>query len=104
MNKYFEIVNLPKPCPFILTDGSRFCLQTGIPNNAYEVFKTNFDHLGLKSGAEVLFKKEPIDVLLKLINKARRIEDLEVLAMVKPKNKTLQKAVEVKRTAFTVTN
>lgn len=100
MHKYFEIVNLLIPCPFLLKDGSRFCLQTGIPNRAPAVYKMGFPHLGLKPGAEVLFKNEPTEVLLKLIGNARRIEDLEILAKIKPKNKTLLKAAEVKRAEF----
>jgi hypothetical protein len=41
MKKYFEIVNLAIPCAFVLTDGARFDLRTGIPNNSLEVFKTD---------------------------------------------------------------
>ncbi len=104
MNKFFCIVNLPKPCPFILQNGQRFCLQLGIPNSSYEVFKTGFAHLGLLPGAEKLFKKESEVTILNLIQTAKRIEDLEVLANIFPKNKKLQKAVEVKRSAFITSN
>lgn len=90
MNKYFEIVNLPIPCAFRLTDGSRFDLRTGIPNNALEVFKSGFAHLGLKPGAEVLFKKENVSSLMHLITKAKRIEDVEILALAKPENEKVQ--------------
>lgn len=100
MNKYFEIVNLRIPCRFILNDGSRFDLRTGIPNNAYEVFKTGFRCLGLKPGAEKLFKKEPDSVLIELIRKAKRTEDVEILALVKPDNVEIQEEVKKKLAEF----
>ncbi|MEO8532846.1 MAG: hypothetical protein ABI441_03815 [Flavobacterium sp.] len=100
MSKYFEIVNLIMPCAFLLQDGSRFDLQTGIPNNAYEVFKSGFAHLGLKPGAEKLFKKEPESILVNLIRKAKRIEDVEILVLVKPDNLVLQEEANIKRTQF----
>ena len=96
MNKYFEIVNLPIPCLFILHDWTRFDLRTGIPNNALEVFKGGFAHLGLKPGAEILFKKEPIASIILLIKKAKRIEDVEILALVKPDNEKVQEAAKVR--------
>jgi len=100
MSKFFEIVNLPMPCAFQLQDGSRFDLQTGIPNNAYDVFKTGFAHLGLKPGAEKLFKKEPDSTITELIRKAKRIEDVEILALVKPENETIQEEVKKKLAQF----
>lgn len=100
MNKFFEIVNLPIPCSFILNDYSRFDLRTGIPNNAYPVFKTGFKHLGLKPGAEKLFKKELDSTIIELIRKAKRIEDVEVLALVKPDNATIQEEVKLKLAQF----
>lgn len=100
MKRFFEIVNLPIPCAFILNDGSRFCLQTGIPNNALEVFKTGFAHLGLKPGAEELFKKEKVADLLFLIEKAKRIEDVEILALAKPDNEKIQEAAKAKIAKF----
>ena len=100
MHKYFDIVNLPMPCAFLLQDGSRFDLQIGIPNNAYEVFKTGFAHLGLKPGAEKLFKKELDSKIIELIRKAKRIEDVEILALVKPDNVTIQEEVKKKLAEF----
>ena len=100
MNKYFEIVDLAIPCAFLLTDGSRFDLQTGIPNNALEVYKGGFQYLGLKVGAEDLFKKESEATLLLLIKKARRIEDVEILALAKPKNEKVQKAATARIAEF----
>jgi len=100
MNKYFEIVNLATPCAFILMDGSRFDLRTGIPNNSLDVFKTGFAHLGLKPGAEELFKKETEGGVLLLIQKAKRIEDVEILALAKPKNEKIQEAAKAKIAEF----
>ena len=100
MNKFFEIVNLPVPCVFILSDHTRFDLRTGIPNNAVAVFKTGFKNLGLKPGAEKLFKKETVETIVSLIQKARRIEDVEVLVLAKPESKEIQEAAEAKRKEF----
>lgn len=90
MKKYFEIVNLAIPCSFILNDGARFDLRTGIPNNSFEVYKKGFQYLGLKPGAEELFKKESIETIISLIKVAKRIQDIEILALAKPNNKTIQ--------------
>jgi hypothetical protein len=90
MSKNFEIVNLAIPCSFLLWDGSRFDLRTGIPNNAFEVFKQGFAHLGLKPGAEELFKKESNTTVTSLIQNAKRIQDVEILALAKPNSKTIQ--------------
>jgi hypothetical protein len=100
MNEYFEIVNLPSPCPFLLEDGSRFDLQTGIPNRSLEVFKNGFAHLGLKPGAEELFKKEKVADLILLIKKAKRIEDVEILALAKPESEKVQEAAKAKSLEF----
>ncbi|MEN9907154.1 MAG: hypothetical protein RLZZ540_295 [Bacteroidota bacterium] len=100
MNKCFEVVGLTILCSFILNDWTRFDLRTGIPNNAYEVFKTGFKHLGLKPGAEKLFKKEPDSVIIELIRKAKRTEDVEILALVKPDNVTIQEEVKKKLAEF----
>jgi hypothetical protein len=100
MHKFFEIVNLPIPCSFILNDWTRFDLRTGIPNNAYEVFKTGFAHLGLKPGAEKLFKKESDINIITLIATAKRIEDVEVLALAKPENEKIQEFVKARIAEF----
>jgi hypothetical protein len=100
MNKYFEIVNLAIPCAFLLRDGSRFDLQTGIPNNALEVYKSGFAHLGLKPGAEKLLKKETEGGVLLLIQKAKRIEDVEILALAKPDSEKVQEAAKAKVAEF----
>lgn len=100
MHKYFEIVNLQIPCSFILNDRTRFDLQTGIPNNSLEVYKKGFPYLGLKPGAEDLFKKEKVADLIVLIQKAKRIEDVEILALAKPDSEKVQEAAKVKLEEF----
>jgi hypothetical protein len=100
MSKYFEIVNLAIPCSFLLWDGSRFDLRTGIPNNAFEVFKKGFHHLGLKPGAEELFKKESNAAIISLIQKAKRVQDVEILALAKPNSKTIQELALTKIAEF----
>lgn len=96
MNKYFEIVNLAIPCSFILPDGARFDLRTGIPNNSFDVYKKGFHHLGLKEGAEELFKKEKVNDLIDLIRKARRAQDVKILALAKPDNAKVQEEAEAR--------
>lgn len=100
MQKLFEIVDLPMPCAFILDDGSRFDLRTGIPNNSLEVFKTGFAHLGLKPGAEKLFKKDSDSSIVLLIKSAKRIEDVEILALSKPESEKVQEAAKKKLEEF----
>ena len=100
MHKYFEIVNLQIPCAFTLNDGARFDLQTGIPNNSLEVFKTGFAYLGLKPGAEKLFKKDTDGSVVLLIQSAKRTEDVEILALAKPDSKTVQEAARIKIDQF----
>jgi hypothetical protein len=96
MKKYFEIVNLQIPCSFVLNDGTRFDLRTGIPNNALAVYKTGFRCLGLKPGAEELFKKEKIANLIVLIQKAKRIEDVEILALAKLDSEKVQEVAKAR--------
>lgn len=100
MKKYFEIINLQVPCAFILKDGTRFCLQTGIPNRAPEVYKNGFHHLGLLPGAEVLFKKESQETILGMISRALRVQDVEILALAK-KTKTIKAAAALRIAALT---
>jgi hypothetical protein len=96
MKKYFEIVNLAIPCVFLLQDGTRFDLRTGIPNNSLEVFKQGFHHLGLVPGAEELFKKESNTTVASLIQSAKSIQDVEILALAKPNSKTIQELAKAK--------
>lgn len=90
----FEIVGLDIPCSFIRQDNSRFDLRTGIPNNSLEVYKSGFKYLGLKPGAEELFKKEKVADVISMINKARRTQDVEILAKAKPDSPNVQAAAE----------
>lgn len=87
MNKYFEVINLPVPCSFILQNNKVFDLRLGIPSNAVEVYKSGFKKIGLKPGAEVLFKKCSVNELAKLINQAQRVQDVEILLLVKESGK-----------------
>jgi hypothetical protein len=100
MKRYFEIVNLAIPCSFVLNDGARFDLRTGIPNNSLEVFKQGFAYLGLKPGAEELFKKENNETVISLIQKAKRIEDVRILALAKPNSKNIQELALTKIAEF----
>lgn len=93
----FEVINLAEPCVFIRRDNSRFDLRTGIPNNSLEVYKSGFKYLGLKPGAEVLFKRDSAAELIRLINQARRIEDVDILALAKPDATTVQAAAEERK-------
>ncbi|WP_417365928.1 hypothetical protein [Flavobacterium beibuense] len=101
MNKYFEIVGLKRGCPFILPNDRRFDLTTGIPSTALEVYKSGFRYLGLKPGAEELFKKEKVADLIKLISQARRVQDVEILALAKPDSPQVKEATEKRKTILT---
>jgi len=93
MHKYLKVINLEILCAFILPGGARFCLQTGIPNNSYEVWKTGFYWLGLLPEAVELLKKEKTETLIDLINKSKNIEDITIIASAKDAKK-LQEAAE----------
>jgi len=93
MHKYFEIINLTIPCSFILgRDNSHFDLRLGIPKRAPEVYKFGFKYLGLRPGAEELFAKEKVAEVVRLIKQAQRAQDVEILALAKPKSTEVQKA------------
>lgn len=98
----FEVVGLEVPCSFILVDGSRFDLRTGIPNNSLEVYKSGFPHLGLKLGAEEFLKKEKVGDVINMIRKAGRIQDVEILLKVKPDSPNVQVAAEERVKQLTV--
>lgn len=92
MNKYFELIGLIGGSVFILPDNSRIDLRLGFPKNTLSAFKQGLWCLGLLPGAEVLFKKDTTPELLNLIKNAKRIQDVEVLIQVKPKDKAIEKA------------
>lgn len=100
MDKYFEIINLSVPCPFILQDGSRIDLRLGIPKGALDAYKTGFEYLGLKPDAAKLLKKESEATIMQLIRSARRKEDVEILALSKPDNKDVQEVAGLKLQTF----
>lgn len=96
MRRYLKIVNLEIPCAFILPGGARFCLQTGIPNNAYEVWKSGFYWLALLPDAVDLLKKEKSQTILDLIQKSKCISDIEIIASAKKESKKIQEAAELR--------
>jgi hypothetical protein len=65
-----------------------------------EVYKKGFPYLGLKPGAEELFKKEKISDLILLIQKAKRIEDVEILALAKPDSEKVQEVAKARIAEF----
>lgn len=100
MDRFFEIIGLRALCPFILQDNSRIDLRSGIPDRAPEIYKMGFDHLGLKPGAEKFFKNESEEAILKLVARAKRIEDLEVLGKIRPKNSKIKNAIDARILEF----
>lgn len=76
---YFELFNID-PRAFLLPDNSIVDFTLGIPYTALDIYKKgNFPYLGLKEGAEILFKGEAIETLIDYIQKANRKEDVLVL-------------------------
>lgn len=98
----FEVVGLEVPCEFILQNGSRYDLRTGIPNNSLEVYKSGFPYLGLKPGAEEFLKKEKVADVVAMIKRAGRVQDVEVLLKVKPDSPQVQAAAEERIKQFVV--
>lgn len=100
MNKFFEILEEGKNRVFILNDNTRFDTRTGVPSNALTVWrKQNFKHIALLPAAVELFQKEKVSDLIALVNQSKRVQDIEVLASVKPDSTTLQEAAK-KRIEF----
>lgn len=76
---YFELFNT-EPRPFLLPDNSKVDFTLGMPYTALDIYKKgNFPYLGLKDGAEVLFKQEPVENLIGYVRKAHRKEDVLIL-------------------------
>lgn len=102
MKRFFKFINGGYPGVFILQDGSYFDLRTGFPNNCLEVWKKGkFQYLGLTPEAAELFEKEKLSDLTKFIQRSKCIEDIRVLASVKPDNKKLQELAEEKIKSLT---
>lgn len=100
MNKYFEILEGGQGRVFILRDNTRFDTRTGVPSNAFKVWKNQTSkYVGLLPGAVELFQKEKVSELIALVNQSKRVQDIEVLASVKPDSTTLQDAAK-KRIEF----
>lgn len=88
------------PCVFILQDGTRCDLRGGFPSTTLKAYKEGLWCLGLKAGAEEFLKNETVEELVRLINVAKRTKDVEILALAKPRNKTVKKAAEEKLSQF----
>lgn len=101
MREYFEIVTQNGAGLFILNDWTRIDLRIGFPSTCLHAFKDpKFEHLGLKPAAVELLKKENRESVLMMVKNARRIEDLEVLEKVYPKDKKILEAAAVRRAHF----
>lgn len=94
MNKYFIFINGGENRVFILQDGTRFDTRTGFPNNCLDVWKKGFNYLALKPEAVALFQKEKVSELIRLINISKNIDDINILASVKPDNSSVKSAAE----------
>lgn len=94
--KHFEVLGIPRV--YISPRQGRVDLTKPLKEEkAIALYKDeNFPYLGLKSGAEELFKKEKVDTILFLINKASRASDVEILSDAKPESPKVKAAVEDK--------
>ncbi|CAL2105492.1 conserved hypothetical protein [Tenacibaculum sp. 190524A02b] len=92
--KYFEVLGLPRV--YISPRLGRIDLRLSFSNEkALECYKDiNFPYLALKEGAEELLKKEKVETILFLINKATRKKDLEILTKSKPESKKVKELAE----------
>lgn len=96
MNKFLEVINLEVPCVFILNDGTRLDLRGGVPKSGLKAYRDGFKNLGLLPGAEELFKKDKVSEVIGLINKAKRPQDVEILALAKPESVAVKDAAKAK--------
>lgn len=94
--KYFEVLGLPRV--YINPRLGHVDLRLSFSQEkALECYKDiNFPYLGLKEGAETLFKNEKVETILFLISKAPRLVDVEILSKVKPESKKVKQAVEIR--------
>jgi hypothetical protein len=94
--KYFEVLGLPRV--FLNPRLGRIDLRLSFPEDkAVICYKDiNFPYLGLKEGAEIIFKNEKVDTILFLIAKATRTIDVEILSKAKPESKKVKEAVELR--------
>lgn len=94
--KYFEVLGLPRV--YINPRLGRIDLRLSFPQEkALECYKDiNFPYLGLKEGAEELFKNEKVETLLFLIEKATRKIDVKILEKAKPESKKVKQTVELR--------
>jgi hypothetical protein len=92
--KNFEVLGIPRA--YVNPRLGRVDLRKALTEEkAVECYKdVNFPYLGLKDGAEELFKSEKVEAILFLISKATRKEDVEILAKAKPESTKVKAAVE----------
>lgn len=80
--KYFTLINTSNK-RFMLPDNTLLDFRIGMPFNSLELYKKGeFPYLGLKDGAEILFKNESVDNLIKYIKNSTRKEDILILGKV----------------------
>ena len=104
MGKSFQILESGKNRVIILNDGTRFDSRTGAPSNCEKIWrKGNCKHIALLPDAKELFQKDKVSDLIAYINRSNLIQDIEVLASVKPDASTLQDAAK-KRIEFLTNN
>jgi len=96
---YFKLINTQN-CVFILPDDRRIDFRLGMPFDALDIYrKGNFKYLGLKDGAEVLFKKDKVSELVRLVGQAKTQEDVLIISKASD-SETLKKAIEEKLQTF----
>lgn len=78
IKEYFEVIG-SKNRRFVLPSGNIVDLRFGVPANCLEFYIQGKRWLGLKTGAEVLFKNFPNAYIEKLIKQAPRPEDVVIL-------------------------
>lgn len=105
MKKYFQILEGGVDRVFILQDGTRFDTRLdSVPASSFKVWKDGrFKHIALLPAATELFEKEKAADLIAIINKSKRIEDIQILALAKPDAKTVQDAATARINLLTNT-
>lgn len=78
IKEYFEVIG-SKNRRFVLPSGNIVDLRFGVPANCLEFYIQGKGWLGLKDGAEILFRNYPDGYIEKLIRQAPRPEDARIL-------------------------
>lgn len=91
---WFELFGISNRI-FILKDNTTLDFRLGMPFHSLDIYKKGeFRFIGLKEGAEILFKKETPEELIKLINQANRKEDILILGKASDSEKVQSAAAE----------